>query len=217
MGLSPTAIKAAEKKGEDVLLPQRGWQWNAYFVALAAVGPKLEIREEKTGFKTRNRNQGRRRRTDDPGTLAQITNQPTFLVDIDKHEKHGLANVVGAVNRILALEPKGRLASVFTKAQRLLSFQLDMEGDLRQVPGIRSFANVIFALASDPWRRMRWMMWQLRADRRSRSSPWRLGSVFLSPCWQLVGITALARPSALSIPQSELLNCADRKKPVWWC
>jgi hypothetical protein len=51
-GPVPAAIEAAEEKGEVVLLPQRGWQWNAYFIVLEAVEPKLEIREEKTGFKT---------------------------------------------------------------------------------------------------------------------------------------------------------------------
>jgi hypothetical protein len=51
-GPVPAAIQAAEEAGEVVLLPQRGWQWVACFIALSAVEPKLEIREETTGFKT---------------------------------------------------------------------------------------------------------------------------------------------------------------------
>lgn len=50
-GPVPAAIKAAEDRGEKALVPQRGWQWNAYFVALSS-NPKLTIEERQTGFKT---------------------------------------------------------------------------------------------------------------------------------------------------------------------
>jgi len=50
-GPVPAAIRAAEKSKETVLLPQRGWQWHPYFVALSATKPKLTVEERNHGFK----------------------------------------------------------------------------------------------------------------------------------------------------------------------
>ncbi len=52
LGPVPAAIQVAEEKGEKVMMPQRSWHWDAFFVALTSVQPKLELHDEQPGFKT---------------------------------------------------------------------------------------------------------------------------------------------------------------------